>query len=129
MVDHLGLGLVHHLEELAQVRLGVLQHLLVGEHGPGCRLTAGVADLGGPVSDDQYHLVPKLLQLPQLSQANHVAQVDVGSTRVEAHLEAEFLAALKQTDELIPRDDLTDTTGDHGFQVLWADLSYSGHTY
>ena len=63
-------ALVHHHEELAQVGLGVLHHLLVGQHGAGGRLAAGVAYLRRPVADDEDYLVAEVLQLAQLAEAN-----------------------------------------------------------
>ena len=35
LVDHFSPVLVHHLEELTEIGLSVLQDLLVGQHGPG----------------------------------------------------------------------------------------------
>ena len=52
---------VHDLEELGQVRLCVAQHLLLGEHRPGRRLTAGIADLRRPVTNDDDHVVAQIL--------------------------------------------------------------------
>ena len=103
---HLGPVPVHHLEELVQIGLSVVLHLLGGKHRPGGRLAAGVTDLCGPVPDYQDHPVPQLLELPELTEANCVAQVDVGAARVEAHLEPEGLSRVQELVHLLPNDDL-----------------------
>ena len=85
---------VHHLEELVHVRLGVFQHLLVREDGPGDGRAARVTNLRRPVADDEHDLVPKLLQLSELPQPDDVAQVDVAARGVKAHLEPQGLVLL-----------------------------------
>ena len=85
---HLSQVLVHNLKELAQVGLGVGNHLIVGQDRPGGRLAAWVADLGGPVSHDKNHLVAQLLELAQLAKTHHMAQVNVRPAGVKAHLQA-----------------------------------------
>ena len=104
----LGPGAVDDLEELREVRLGVLEYLRLREHGPGGRPAAGIADLRRPVAHDDDDLVAELLELPQLAQADGVPHVQVGSARVEAHLEAERPSAVQQLDELGLDDDLGD---------------------
>ena len=92
LLDHLGTVPVHHLEELTQVGLGVVHHLLVGQHGAGGRLSAGVAYLRRPVADDEDDLVSQILQLAQLAEAHSMAEVDVWAAGVKPHLEAKGTA-------------------------------------
>ena len=71
--------------------------------------------------------MPELLKLPKFPKADHVAQMNVRAAGVEAHLKAELLATLHQTDELLLGDDLADATGYNRFQVSWVHLSEAGH--
>ena len=59
------------------------------QHRPAAVAAAGVADPGRVVADDQHHRVPGLLELRELAQDDHVAEVDVGSRRVDAQLHAQ----------------------------------------
>ena len=56
---------------------GVAVDLLRLEHRPQHRLPGRIADPGGEVPDDQDHRVAGVLELAQLLQDDHVAEVDV----------------------------------------------------
>ena len=88
--DDPGLFPSDHLEELLQIGLGIGAHLFGREHGAGLRFTAGVADLSGPVADDEDDLMPQFLKLAQLPQPHYMPQVDVRAAWVKALLEAKF---------------------------------------
>ena len=83
---------VHYLEELREVGLGVLNDLLVGEHGPRGGSSRRIADLRRPVSHDDNNRMPEFLQLPQLAKAHRMAQVDIRRGRVEPHLQTQRVA-------------------------------------
>ena len=68
----------------------------------------------------------EILQLAQLAEADHVAEVDVGPAGVEAHLEAKRPAALQHGRELILGDDAADAPLDDGGQVI-GNLYSTGH--
>ena len=108
LTAYLGLALVDDLEELVEVALGVAGDLVGGEHGAGGRLTGGVADLGGPIADDEHDGVAELLELAELAKPDDVAEVDVRRAGVEALLEAQRLAGLEQPDDLLADDDVGD---------------------
>ena len=116
--ERLGALPVHHGEELAHVGLGVGTDLLGGEHWPGLGGSAGVADLGRPVTHYEHHLVPQVLELPQLAHADDVTEVDIGPARVEAHLEPETLARFQEPDQLLLDYDLGHAALQHVFQPL-----------
>ena len=56
------------------------------EHRARAERAGGVAHAGGEVADDQDHEVAGVLELAQLLQHDHVAEVDVGRGRVDAEL-------------------------------------------
>ena len=90
---HLGALAVEHLERLVLVGLRVRVDLFGGQHRPRRVAPARVADPGGEVADDQHHPVARLLELSQLGEHHHVAQVDVGRrARIDAELHAKRLA-------------------------------------
>ena len=125
LVNDLGPVSVNDLEELAKVGLGVFHHLFVGEHGPGSGAATGVANLGGPVSDNEDEPVTQVLQLAELAKAYHVAEVNIGTAGVEAHFESQRLAFLKQLDELFADDDVVDAALGNAPEFLGA----KGHWY
>ncbi len=88
--DDPGLFPCDHLEELLHIGLGIGTHLFGGEHGAGLRFAAGVANLSGPVTDDEDDLMPQFLKMAQLPQPDHMPQVDVRAAGVEALLEAKL---------------------------------------
>ena len=100
---------VHQLEKLGHVGLCVLKHLVGAQHVSRLGLATGVADLCGPIADDQHELVSKLLELAELSQSDGVTEVDIGRARIEPHLEAQAFAGVQELDELGLYDGLRDT--------------------
>src|SRR5688572_7649247 len=92
---HLGLLAVHDLEELVHEDMSVLAHHLRAQAWPGLIAPARVADLRCPVANDQHHLMPQLLELPQLAKADCVANMHLRLGRVEALLESKRAPALE----------------------------------
>jgi hypothetical protein len=68
-------------------RVGV--DLLGREQRPQRRTATRIADPGRVVADDQDRDVAGGLELPQLLEHDHVAEVDVGGGRVDAELDAQ----------------------------------------
>ncbi|MBT9162558.1 MAG: hypothetical protein DDT27_01116 [Dehalococcoidia bacterium] len=89
---YLGLLAVNHLEELIHVGFGIGPHLICGKHGTSLRLTAGIANLSGPVTHDENHLMPQILKLTEFSESDHMAEMNIGTAGVEALLQAQRFA-------------------------------------
>ena len=92
----------------------------MGQDGAGGRLATGVADLGGPVSDDENHLVSQFLKLVQLTKTYDVSQVDIRSAGIESHLEAQRLSSLQHPDKLIVGDDFLNPTASYFLYYIFA---------
>ena len=60
---HLCFFLIHYLEELLHIGLGISQNLFSGQHGTGDRDTTWVTNLGCPIGNDENNLMPQLLEL------------------------------------------------------------------
>src|ERR1051326_1646144 len=71
-----------------------------------------VADHAGEVADQELDLVAELLEVPQLVDDHRVAEVQIGSGRVQPQLDAELAAALKLFDEFLLDDQLFATPTD-----------------
>ena len=93
-------------EELLHVGFGVGLDLSAVSIGR-VTVAAGIADLRGPVADDQHDLVAELLKLAQFSQPDHVSQVDVRGTGVEAFFQPQFFPAVDSLTS--PLDMLSET--------------------
>ncbi len=78
------------LVELLEVRIGVLQHLLVRHRRPRLVLVRRVADLRRPVTDDQDDLVAPPGERAELAQSDGVADVQVRPRRIETHLDTQL---------------------------------------
>ena len=102
--DHLRLVAVKHLEYLILVRLGVRQHLLLGQRRT-CRILAGgIANHRGEIANQKQHRVPGILELAQLVQDNRVAEMQIRRGRVHAQLHPQPLARLQLGDKLFLAD-------------------------
>ncbi len=97
---HLGAPHVEHLAELRLVGLGVLPDLVPRERAPGLGPPGGIADHPGEVADDDDHLVPELLEVPELLQHHGVAEVQVGSGGIQAQLDLERCRGAQRALEL-----------------------------
>src|ERR1051326_1339628 len=71
-----------------------------------------VADHAGEVADQELDLVAELLEVPQLVDDHRVAEVQIGSGRVQPQLDAELAAALKLFDEFLLDDHVFATPTD-----------------
>ena len=78
-------GLIH-------VRARVRVDLLAGEHRPGGRAAARVADAGRVVADDEHDGVAEILELAQLLEHHGVTQMEVAGGRIEAELDPQRTA-------------------------------------
>ena len=84
---HLGAVGVEHRERLAPGRSRALRSISSGvEHRPRRGAAARVPHARRVVADDQHHRVADVLELAQLAEHHHVAEVDVGRGRVDPEL-------------------------------------------
>ena len=60
---------------------------------PSLGFTRGIPDPAREITDDQYGLVPGVLEHPQHPQRHHVAEVQIGRGGVNAEFHAEVFAA------------------------------------
>ena len=91
--DDPGAGAVEDLEHLLLVGLRRRLHRRAGELRAGRRATAGIADHGGEVTDDEDRGVAEVLELAQLGEADGVTEMDVRPRWVEPQFGAQRLAA------------------------------------
>ena len=90
---HLGLFRVQDFEDLFLVGFGVGQHLLFRERRAGFRTARRVADAAGEIADQKNDRVPQLLEMTHLVHHHRMAEVQVRSRGVKAHLDAQGHAA------------------------------------
>ncbi|MFU0842271.1 MAG: hypothetical protein ACFWTZ_06680 [Burkholderia sp.] len=101
VVADLGAVEVKDLAGLREVGLGVGDDLLVRERRARHVAARGIADAGGEVAHEEDDRVAEVLELAQLVEHHGVAEMDVGSRRVEAELAAQGLARRLGAGELL----------------------------
>ena len=101
VVSHLNQLPVEHEAQLLEVRFSVRRDLRLRQHGPRFGATAGVTDQSGVVADDQHDRVAVVLKVPQHIKDDEMADVQVGSGRIESQLHAEPVAALEPCAQVI----------------------------
>jgi len=107
VVQHLRLLRIEDLEHLRAVGLRVLLDLLARQRRASLVLARRVADHAGEIADQELHLVAEVLEMLQLVDHHGVAQVQIGSSRIEPELDAqrtsagEFLRELFLDDQLV----------------------------
>src|SRR5690606_28308605 len=87
----LGALRIENLEHLSLIGFRVLQHLLTGKGRPGGALARRVTDHPGEVTNQEDHLMAKLLELAEFVDQYRMTQVKIRSSRVEASLDAQRL--------------------------------------
>ena len=103
---------VEDLECLVDVCFRVRLDLLAGKLRTGRVAPGRVADERRTVSDDECDLVAKVLELAELAQRDGVADMDVGSRRIDTELDVEGFAALELLEQSAFRHDLRRARGD-----------------
>ena len=109
-----GLVAIENEEYLVGVGLGVCRQLVRGHGRPRQVATGGVADHAGEVADQKNDVMAEILQLPQLVELNGVSQMEVGSSGVEAFLDAQRLAPRELRDKLGFDDQLVGAAHEYG---------------
>ena len=80
---------IEHLEGLRAVALRIRENLFVGQLRAGGGAAARVADHGGEIADDEDCFVAEVLELTELAQQKHVAEMEIGACRVDSQLDSE----------------------------------------
>ena len=91
---------------LLTVRRRVCEHFFMGEMRPCNGATAGVADHPREIADDENCMVAEVLKLPQFSQNNRVAEMNIRGCRIDPELDAQRPAERKFIAQLIFVNDL-----------------------
>ena len=114
-VEHdLGLDRIEDLEDLLLVGLGVLQDLVRRQRRPRGLLAGRVADHPREIADEEDDPVPELLEVLHLPHDHGVAEVDVGSGRIEADLDRERLPARELRLQVVALDEIDRALGEEG---------------
>src|SRR5208282_2808420 len=87
-------------EDLRFVGLGVVGNLLAGERRARSRAAGGIADHAGEIADEEDDGVAEILKMFELAQQDGMAEVEVGSSRIEARLHPQRLAGSERAFEL-----------------------------
>jgi hypothetical protein len=66
-----------------------MHDFIVGEMRPRGRSSARVADHAGKIADDKHSLVTEILKLPEFSQDDGMAEVQIGRARIHSQFHAE----------------------------------------
>ena len=91
-----GSGAIEYLEYLLGVGLGVLANLLMVERLASNVFASRVADEASEIADEEYDLVPQILELTHFVEQYRVAEVQIWRCRVEADFDAQALTASEQ---------------------------------
>ena len=95
---------IKNLKCLILIGSGVGVNLLSRNNRTRLGLSGGVTDHRGKVPDDQNDLVAEVLELPELSEEDGVAEVNVGGAGIETGLDAKraffFFGPFKTNPEL-----------------------------
>ena len=75
---------IKNFECLLAIRCRICDHFLMRQLRPRNGTTARVADHSGEVANDQNGLVAEVLKLPQFSQDNRMAKVNVRGGRIDS---------------------------------------------
>ena len=113
-----GLLGVEDLERLVDVGLGVRLDLLGRELRTRGVATRRIADERGAVADDERHAVAEILELAQLAQRHGMAEMDIGSSGIDAQLDVERRAPLELLEQRALRHDLR-CAGSDGVQLFF----------
>ena len=121
VVADFGAVKVEHEAGLIEVGLGVLDDLLVRERRTRGVAAGRIADGGREVAHEEDHRVAEVLKLAQLVEHDRVADVDVGSRRVEAELAAQrftgHLGAGELLFELLLNEERVGAAADEGHRL------------
>ncbi len=103
---------IEDLEGLFAIRLGVGQHLRARKLRPRDGAAARVADHGRVIADDEDGLVAEILELPELSQNDGVAEMQIRAGRIGPELDAQGPAERELLFQLGGADDLRRALGE-----------------
>jgi hypothetical protein len=112
IVNDLGFGAVEDFESLVGISFGVGEDFIAGERWAGGGASAGVADGGGEVSDDEDGLVAEFLELSQFFDDQGVAEVDIGGGGIDAEFRPEGAIFAEFIEQLFIGDDLGGAFGE-----------------
>ena len=115
---HDGLFGVEDLEDLLLVGLGIGDDLFLGQGGTGLGAAGGVADAAGEVTDQEDDLVAQFLKVAHLVHDHGVAQMQVGSGGVKAHLHAQGRAAFQFLAQFLLVNQFRHAALDHGHLAI-----------
>ena len=122
VVANLGSGWVEHAAGLLVVGFGVGLDLFSCQRRARAVAAAGVANQAGEVANQEDHGMPQILQLPHLVQHHGMAQMNIGRGGIQPQLDAQRLAGILRTDELLDpiilRQQFLATAQRHGQRVL-----------
>ena len=97
---HLCFLRVQNLEDLALVRLGVLQHLFLRQRNTRLRPPRRIANHTGEVTDQKDDLMPEVLKVFQLVDQDGVTEMQVRSRGIEARLDPQRSLFLDRASQL-----------------------------
>ena len=115
---HDGLFGIEDLEDLLLVGLGIGDDLFLGQGRTGLGAAGGVADAAGEVTDQEDDLVAQFLKVAHLVHDHGVAQMQVGSGGVKAHLHAQGRAAFQFLAQFLLVNQLRHAALDHGHLAI-----------
>ena len=84
---------IENLDAWAAVAFRVVHHLLVRQLRTCNGTTARIADHRGEIADDEHRLMTQILKLPQLSQNDRVAEMNIRTRRIDAEFYAQWAMA------------------------------------
>ncbi len=106
VANRFGAGRIENLEGLLAVTFRIGQHFLVRQVWPRCRSAARIADHSGKIANNEHCLVAEILKLPQFSQNDRVAEMNIRTRWIDTEFHAqgsaerEFFAQLNFADDL-----------------------------
>ncbi|EXF46863.1 hypothetical protein BAY1663_00587 [Pseudomonas sp. BAY1663] len=96
---HLGLCRIENLEHLGLVGLGILEYLVTRQGRPGSTFATWITNHPREIPYKEDHLMPQILKLAHLVDEHGMAQMKVGSGRIEPRLDTQRLAPLQLGDQ------------------------------
>jgi hypothetical protein len=112
-----GVSGVQYLVYLRCIRLGIGQNVIPREGLAGFGFPCGITDHPGKIADNQDHVMPEFLKLPQFMQHDGVPEMDIRRGRVETKLDPQGFAgrrrALEFPPQLLNGDEIDSATLDH----------------
>ena len=112
VVVNLSLLRIKDLVDLAAHGVDVRLNFFSRELLSGLTLATGIADLSGEITDDEARDVAHFLEVTELSKNNRPAQSDVLCGGIDAELDAESLAFLYSSKDVLLANDFRGSTAD-----------------